>query len=62
MKTHEIPNLLRETEIVLYIGDDTSVHFFRDRKGHYRVGFQAPKTTTVVLELEPRRIPVAPRR
>lgn len=58
MLLRTIPPLQREHEIVAYIGDDISVHVFRDGKGHLRMGIHAEKRT-VVVDDDPRPIRIA---
>lgn len=62
MLSKYIPHIRPEHELVAYIGDDISVHLYRDSNNRLRLGIQAAKETPIVVEQAPRPIQVAGRR
>jgi hypothetical protein len=52
-------NLRRCEEAVAYIGNDISVHLWRNADGDYVLNINAPSSVMLAYEIEPRRVPVA---
>lgn len=57
-----IQALPRNVEVVAYLGDDISVHVWRNADGQWVLGIKAPKAVPIAIGESPKPIQVAKHR